>query len=443
MVLLASLAGCFGNNNHTGTTTSDNGVTSSSGFGFNATIVDTTLDVSEPSILVDPAGTMWIAGPTGFAKAIVEKDPSSAKHDSALFSSHDGGKTWENVQQVPMYGRDTCPGGGDSDIAASPDGSLYLIDLNLGNVPIDVSQDGGKTWIFNCNSSFLPGLDRQWVAATNQHVWISVNHLALGPIVYRSDALPTPEGGPVPNRGLVFGAPVQVTHGGAIVVDQKTGDLYLAGSGAEIEHSSDNGATWSVVKTGLADKGVDLGGSFISIALDAAGNVFVGGSGSSGIVVSGSSDHGKTWTHASHFQPYATGKKVEDGEYGFAWTAASGNGTVGFAWYGWPSANATGIYHNEKAGYYVYAGQSTNVLSQGADATAEYAQVYNQTVSTKRLCTGINLVGFVQCDQADPSKTRALGDFFETGMDLNGKLVIAFVNAEGKSINQLMVGHQN
>ena len=71
---------------------------------------------------------------------------------------------------------------------------------------------------------------------------------------------------------------------------------------------------------------------------------------------------------------------------------------------------------------------------RAADATATYAHAYHQTTPTKRLCTCITLVGFVQCDQADPSKTRALGDFFETAMDKDGHLLISFVDAEGKSI---------
>ncbi|MCA1820023.1 MAG: glycoside hydrolase, partial [Halobacteriales archaeon] len=145
---LAAFAGCIGEEPAPTTTTTPPPPVPQ--LAFNVTEVDATLDVSEPSLLVDPAGTVWIAGPTGLAKAVVEKDPSSAKHDSALFKSTDHGATWENVQQIPMYGRDTCPGGGDSDIAATPDGRILLIDLYLGNVPIDVSSDGGKTWLFNC-----------------------------------------------------------------------------------------------------------------------------------------------------------------------------------------------------------------------------------------------------------------------------------------------------
>lgn len=441
LLCIALLAGCMGTDEKTTTTTTTE--PPAPALAFNVTTVDTTQDVSEPSILVDPSGHLWVAGPTGFAKTVVDRDPGPATHDSALFTSSDGGATWKNVQQIPMYGRDACPGGGDSDITASPDGALFLIDLNLENVPIDVSTDGGQTWVFNCNTSVLPGVDRQWVAATNDYVWISVNHLTLGPIVYRADRTLVPAEGS-PAGALVFGPPTTVAHGGAIVVDPKTGTLYLAGTGAEVEVSTDNGATFQTVKTGLAAKDVDLANSFISIALDSAGDVFVAGSGKDGVRVSGSSDHGKTWTEAATFQPYASGDKPEkgDGEYGFAWVAASGNGTVGFSWYGWPSANATGAYKMEKAGYYVFAGVSTDVLSAGAHATATYGRVSPTPITTKRLCTGINLVGFVQCDQADPSKTRALGDFFESAMDAKGHLAISYIDAEGKDKNALMFAVQ-
>lgn len=431
---LAFLAGCTSPDGRTDTTTGDDRPPAPA-LTFNVTTVDTQYGVGEPSILVDPAGTIWIAGPTGFVSPIVERDPTPYTYDSGLFKSTDGGATWDIIQQIPQYGRDPCVGGGDSDIAASPDGALFLIDLNLANVPIDVSTDGGETWTFNCNSSVVPGVDRQWVAATDDHVWISVNHLQLGPIVYRADRMG------LPIDGLLFGPPTLAQFGGAIVADQHDGTLYLAGNGANVEVSTDAGVTFTPYKTGLAD--VDLSGSFISIAVDAVGNVFVAGAGTDGIVVSGSSDKGKTWTPAATFKPYGVGKDEEAGtdfgnaEYGFAWVAAGGNGTVAFAWYGRTSANETGEWLTPERGYYVFAGQSQDVLQNGADATAVYARVSADPVATKDLCVGINLVGLEPCDQADPNATRALGDFFEVALDNDGFLVVTYVDGsdQGKDVN--------
>jgi len=443
---LAALAGCA-NNGPTTTTTSEPMAPQQSPLRFNVTEVDHTLDVSEPGIMVDPHGTIWISGPTGFAKTIVRKDPSPLEHDTSLFSSADGGKTWAKVDQVPGYGRDTCPGGGDSDLASAPDGALFLIDLNLANAPVDESLDGGKTWVFNCNSSIEPGIDRQWIAATNDYVWVSVNALTGSPILYRAQRHLVPaEGAPV-DTGLVFGPPQNLQVGGAIVVDQATGDLYLAGSGDTVGVSTDAGTTWQYVKTGLHD--VDLSASFISIALDKAGDVFVAGAGRDGIVVSGSADHGKTWTPAAKFKPYHTQGKDDkdptyaDAEYGFAWVAAGGNGTVGFSWYGWPSANETGEYKMPAQGYYVFAGVSNDLLQKGADATAVYDRVTEKPITTKRLCQGIAIPTFVQCDQQDPSKTRSLGDFYETAFDNQGRLLITYDDAsDNQPPNHLMFAVQ-
>ena len=115
---------------------------------------------------------------------------------------------------------------------------------------------------------------------------------------------------------------------------------------------------------------------------------------------------------------------------------------MGFAWYGWPSANETGAYKMPSKGYYLFAGQTLDLLDAGANATATYAQVSPTPVSTKRLCIGISLPSFTQCDQADPSKTRSLGDFFETGMDNDGHLVISYVDATSQPPNQLMFARQ-
>lgn len=427
LLLLGLLAGCSGNTPASSSGPAPGPVAGDFQMGQRVLVDDGVVGVSEPSLLSDFKGNLWISGPTGFLTPAINANPQPYSHDTSMFKSTDGGKTWTNMQSLPGYGRDVCPGGGDSDIAASPDGAVYLIDLYLGNVPIDVTTDGGQTWLSNCYTSAVPYVDRQWVAATDEHVWIAVNQGVQGAEIYRSDKLG------LPTDGLVFGPPQFIPGNGPIVVDAKDGTLYVAGSGDQVLVSTDAGTTFTAHDTGL--KGTDHGKSFVSIALDAQGNVFVAGAGDKGLVISGSQDHGKTWTPAHTFQPYSGAGS----EYAFAWVAAGGNGTVDMAWYGQPA------HTGDATAYYVYAVQQTGFFAhaggvQPADAYA-YTQVTPDPIAVKPLCQGISLVPPTPCD-ADGTHTRALGDFFEASVDAQGNFGIAYDNANGHAPPQLWFAKQ-
>ncbi|MHB8584768.1 MAG: WD40/YVTN/BNR-like repeat-containing protein [Thermoplasmatota archaeon] len=419
VALAAGVTGCVG------TSTLPSGVSKAAlalpsmtwAFGNVTTVDSGALGVSEPSILVDPTGAIWISGPTGLVTPLVDHNPQPYTHDTSMFKSTDGGKTWTNMEDIPGYGRDVCPGGGDSALAASPDKSVYLADLNLENVPVDVTTNGGQTWTFNCHTSIVPGLDRQWIAATDKYVWVVVDQLTTGPELYRADKLG------LPVDGLVFGPPKSVPESGPIVVDQVTGTLYLAGSGKNVLVSTDNGATFTAHPTGLANH--SLNGSFISIALDAKGDVFVAGAGKDGLVVSASADHGATWTPGVVFAPYGASAALHT-QYAFAWVAAGGNGTMDMAWYGQPP------HAGNDTQYFVYAIQKTNFLADPTNASYAFTQVTPKPIATKPLCIGINLAPPTPCD-ADGKHTRALGDFFETAVDAQGNFVMAFDDGNGHS----------
>lgn len=410
LVVLALLAGCT----DAGPEAGGDGATPSvpdMPWNFTVTVVDEAFKVTEPSIEVAPDGTIWITGPTGFTRGATNQDPTVYSRDHGLFESTDGGATWTPNTPIPTYGRDACPGGGDSDLAIAPDGAMFLVDLNLATVPIAVSSDGGATWLFHCQSNAVPVQDRQWVEASEEYVWVMANQLPSGPMMWRAMRLGTPA------DGLLFGPPAQVPISGPIERDPESGTLYLAGSARSIARSVDEGTTWTTHENGNENGNR---GPFQNVAVDDQGNIFHTGAGSDGVWVAASADQGDTWAPTTLIRPY-------EGEYMFAWGAATGNGTFFVAWYGKPDeADAYG----PADGWYLYAAQSSSILDGDANATLRVARVDPEPVTTKTICSGLG------CDVVDDSRTRMLGDFFETAIDSEGRFVITYnrVSDDGEPI---------
>lgn len=364
----------------------------------NVIVDDAVYKITEPSIEVSPDGTIWITGPNGFTRGVTSQDPLVYTHDHGLFSSTDGGATWvPNIPlPIPDYGRDICPGGGDSDLAIAPDGAMFLVDLNLATVPLAMSLDGGESWDFNCASNLVPVQDRQWVEASDDYLWVMANQLPAGPMVWRSDR----------SNDLtdivVFDAPIPTPVSGPIERDAFTGNLYLGGTGSEIARSQDEGVTWEGLATGntLAHRG-----PFANVAVDSMGNLFHTGGGSDGVWVVASTDQGDSFLEPQIIKPY-------EGQYMFAWGAATGEGDYFAAWYGKPV---------DADGWYLYAAQSRSVLDGDLGATLRVSVVDPVPVTTKTICSGTG------CDVIGGSEvTRMLGDFFETAIDTEGNFVITY-----------------
>lgn len=375
----------------------DDGTTAPAEWTFTTAIVDDAVfKVTEPSIEVAPDGTIWITGPTGFTRGATSQDPTVYTHDHGLFESTDGGATWTPNTPIPDYGRDICPGGGDSDLAIAPDGGMFLVDLNLATVPLAMSVDNGASWTFNCASNLVPVQDRQWVEASDEYVWVMANQIPAGPMLWRSTRTGSA------TDAFLFDAPTLVPLAGPIERDDLTGNLYLAGSSHAVARSTDDGETWTTHETGntFADRG-----PFQNVAVDDAGNVFNTGAGSDGVWVVGSGDQGETWTEPAVIRPY-------EGEYMFAWGAATGDGIYNVAWYGKPT---------DADGWYLYAAQSQSILEGDLNATLRVAVVDPEPVTTKTICSGTG------CDVIGGSEvTRMLGDFFETAIDKDGNFIITY-----------------
>src|SRR3954469_22996812 len=106
---------------------------------FGTPVVVSGNDASEPGIDVAPDGTLYVNAPVG----VLSNIPGSP---SMVYRSSNGGATWT---ALPQSLKANLPGGGDSDIAISADGTLSETDLWLGNSTVATSSDKGQTWTAN------------------------------------------------------------------------------------------------------------------------------------------------------------------------------------------------------------------------------------------------------------------------------------------------------
>src|SRR4051794_13594186 len=143
---------------------------------FGAPVVVSGDNASEPGVDVARDGTLYVNAPVG----VLSNIPGSP---SNVYRSSDGGTTWT---RLPASLKANLPGGGDSDIAISPNGTLSETDLWLGSSTVATSSDKGQTWKAQPLQGTV-GQDRQWVAATSGgRVYHVVHQLPTGLWVSRS-----------------------------------------------------------------------------------------------------------------------------------------------------------------------------------------------------------------------------------------------------------------
>src|SRR3954471_13894562 len=100
---------------------------------FGTPVVVSGDNASEPGIDVAPDGTLYINAPVG----VLSNIPGSP---SNVYRSTNGGTTWT---RLPAGLKANQPGGGDSDITISPNGTLSETDLWLGSSTVSTSSDKG------------------------------------------------------------------------------------------------------------------------------------------------------------------------------------------------------------------------------------------------------------------------------------------------------------
>jgi len=408
---------------------------------------------------------------SGGAEPSLVIDLGSAHHDAIyvtaispgpnIWHSYDLGKTWS--QPVGFDSSGTSPGG-DADVDVAPDGTVYVVDLNISHNWVQVSTDGAKT--FSTGTATAPESDRPWITAgAGKTVYVAYHDFAGEvPVVCTStdggstftscnDALQGAAAIPcAENTNISKKLRVDPSDGSlnfmieCSTTQENAGqppygpvhDYYLA-------QSTDGGLTYTVYPVYTADtsggKAPTLANFWTSMYIDNAGNYYALMDGSMDdthpmqnpfhVYLLTSKDHGHTWgapVQVDH-EPDGRGTHVLSDivatapgqvDVVFYGTTATGepNGVCGdFAAQG-PCPESSGFAAAGKPGapaWYVSMAQSFNALD--SHPTFTQTRLTGTPTHYGELCTN----GLV-CSASD----RSLLDYISVGVDCQGDAHVAF-----------------
>jgi hypothetical protein len=399
--------------------------------------IDRQNKTGEPSIAVAPDGTEYVVAPDGPGLRLPGEAFASGSGGSLIWRSTDHGHTWQGLGTY-----DGPTGGGDSDIAIAPDGTLYASGLSyVACSTVSRSTDRGSAWlpmpIGGCGREPLIN-DRQWNATYGN----SVVYTAIGDTVdTQIDLVRSTVDNPavVPSVTMQLSQTPDYQWPGTVDVDQHTGTVYTVWntSGAPndcdgapgankckpAEASTDepdrieisvlpNGATTAPAPHVVASRAFDTFDSFVAVTLDKAGAVYV--------VWSERHPETKgTWTMLARStdggQHWSTPVKVNKAPATttFPWVTAGDGGRIAVSYYGTSAAGNSPQTVPATSTWRVYSSYSTD----GGRTFREYPT------------TGVMDRGAI-CTSGTGCSTggRNLLDFFETAMDASGCLVTAFAD---------------
>jgi hypothetical protein len=397
----------------------------------------TTDYTGEPSITVAPDGTEYIVAPDGPGVRAPAALGGAGTGGSLLWRSTDRGRTW---QRLGSY--DVPTGGGDSDIAVTPSGTLYASGLSyVACSTVARSTDKGDTWldmpVGGCGRMPLLN-DRQWTTTYGD----KTEYTAIGDVVDSEiDLVRSAIDNPVvvPSTTMTLSRSADYQWPGTVAVDQRNGTVYTVWNttGAPNDCDQSPGATSckpaqastkrpdrilvSVVKNGassapapvtIAKRRFDTFDSFVVDAVDRAGNVYVVWSErhpsvqQTWTMLSVSRDGGHSWSAPRRVEtvPVTTT---------FPWVTAGDSGRIAISYYGTSAHGNSPQKVGAKASWFVWSSYSTN----GGRTFREYRTT--PVMHHGSICTS---------GTGCATGTRNLLDFFETAMDPNGCLVTAYAD---------------
>jgi len=391
----------------------------------------------EPSITVAPDGTEYIVAPDGPGVRTPAALGASGTGGSLVWRSDDRGHSWTLLGSY-----DVPTGGGDSDIAVAPNGTLYASGLSYAACStIGVSTDKGQTWLDDplAGCAKLPVLnDREWTATYgNNVVNTAIGDSAEGNIEFIRSAVNSPIVVPSPTLELYKGGDYQWP--GTLDVDQRNGTSYVVwntagapnncdqSSGADSCKPTDastqtpdkiyvsvvpDGATSAPTPTLVANRKFDTFDSFVSDAVDKAGNIYV-------VWSERHPAQQQTWTMLSVSRigghTWSAPVKVErtPATTVFPWVTAGDAGRIAISYYGTSAHGNSPQKLPSSAPWSVYSSFST-----------DYGRTFSEYRTTGTMQKGPICTSGTGC----ATGSRNLLDFFETAADPQGCLVTAYAD---------------
>lgn len=417
----------------------------SEGQTFAMEYVDTARAGGEPLVARHPDGhLLWgsHAGTTHFYTPAAPSPSTAAfvenyEGQTYYYVSEDG-VSWDFVPRTPVSA--VAPvlglpatGFSDPEFAIEQDGTVYVSEINLANVAVSKSEDGGRTYelvnVFSFTSS-----DRQWMAADGDgELYMTANGFGGG-------SFPASPIGNVghfmaksTDGGLTWGAASTTNTSGVgdIQIDQGRGILYeLTESGGTLsmarfpnirEESTDFTVEHFEIVSGIGLSGVQrlIDPTF---DMDDEGNLYAtwsdNGSGErpEGIYYAFSIDQGETWSAPV---------RVDADEFDdiWPWITVGAPGQVAVTWL--QSDQATDAILGGEAGgteakwNVMVAHTSTGLGCEGSDASGfRITQASSEPVHTGTICQNGTTC---QANLVD----RRLGDYFSIEVDSAGSLHVA------------------
>ncbi len=420
-----------------------------SDYAFETVLIDDTRAGGEPVIAIANDDSLLVAthpGWTHYHPTLADPDHTElvaeANGQSYLWRSTDQGATWNHIGLAGADGtgpRSVGTGFSDPDFTVDGTGRIWYTDLQvLAEQSVSYSDDDGATWTAgNVVAGAGPYVDRQWMGSHGDTVYLTANYF-----VDRSGGT-SPDGArpfmTTDDDGLTWRTIGYAPCGGDFVADPRDGAL-LMGCGLGVAVSLDQGATWTVHGS---PAGVHTGFFAHEPALDTAGGIALAANGQpltphepGQVLVSYTPDRGASWSVLDLTPVAATWAHAQPGNDG-------GNGTHVFAWV---SAGSPGRF----AVSWIAAAQ-TGQAAQLADADWSVVTAFVTGLGTPEVAVDLVQVTAdpihhgpmcqsgttCQVDSValDPvmgtdAGDRRMGDFFETTVTRDGRLVMAFADTQ-------------